>query len=55
MKARVGMDLQTLLWSAERRDVDPLPKLMLIGGRVGLNWIFQNFLGIYILRNFWIG
>ena len=53
-KSRV-MDLQTLLQSTERRDVDHLYKLMLIGGRVGSNWISQNFQGGCNLRNFWIG
>ena len=49
------MDLQTLLRSTKRRVVDPLRKLMLIGGRVGSNWIFQNSQGACNPRNFWIG
>jgi hypothetical protein len=37
MKMTTVMDLQTLLWSTKCRDVDPLHKLMIIGGRVGSN------------------
>jgi hypothetical protein len=54
-KTTTVMDLQSLLRSAERRDVDHLRKLMLIGGRAGSNWIFQNFQGGCNLRSFWIG
>jgi hypothetical protein len=36
-KTTTVMDLQSLLRSAERRDVDHLRKLMLIGGRAGSN------------------
>jgi hypothetical protein len=49
-KATTVIDLQTLLRSAERKVVNPL----LIGGRVGSNWIFQNSQGTYNPRNFWI-
>jgi hypothetical protein len=54
-EATTVMELQTLLRSAERRAVDPLRKLMLIGGRAGSSWIFQNSQGVCNLRNFWIG
>jgi hypothetical protein len=55
MKMTMGMDLRTLLWSTERRDVDPLRKLMLIGGRADSSSRFQNFKGVFNSRNFKIG
>jgi hypothetical protein len=54
-KMTMVMDLQSLLRSTECRDVDHLHKLLLIGGRAGSNWIFQNFQEGCKLRNFWIG
>ena len=54
MKTTTGMDLKTLLRSVECNDVNPLHKLMLIGGKADSNSVFQNFTGLYNVGNFWI-
>jgi hypothetical protein len=51
----MGMDLETLLQSAERTDVSTMRKLMPINGEMDSNSIFWNSKGIYNPKNFWIG
>jgi hypothetical protein len=51
----MGMDLETLLQSVEHMDVSTMRKLMPINGETDSNSIFQNSMGIYIPKNFWIG
>jgi hypothetical protein len=50
-----GMDLETLLWGAERTDVSTMCKFMPLGGWTGPDSRFQNFQGCYNLQNFGIG
>jgi hypothetical protein len=51
----MSMDPETLLRSAERKDVSTMRKLMPLGGWTGSNLIFQNSQGCYNLQNFGIG
>jgi hypothetical protein len=51
----MGMDLETLRQNAEHMDVSTVRKLMPINREMDSNSIFQNFKGIYNLKNFWIG
>jgi hypothetical protein len=50
-----GHGSANLLRRAKHRDVDPLRKLMLTGGRADSSSRFQNFKGVFNPRNFWIG
>jgi hypothetical protein len=51
----MGMDLETLLRSAERTNVSTMRKLIPINGETDSNSIFHNSKRIYNLKNFWIG